>query len=152
MKVIGDAAVAGGSYADVWKGEVRGEVVAIKLMRIFGSDVPKFLKVHESCSSFIQDVFTFRSGVLARSSLVGTVVPSQCTAFYGIYHWNEERSRVCLVSPWMAYGTVVEYLEKYPHADRTALECYPNLFPLFEVLITPSGIGRCLWALLSSFP
>jgi predicted unusual protein kinase regulating ubiquinone biosynthesis (AarF/ABC1/UbiB family) len=39
--------VAAGSFGDVWKGIIRGERVAIKVLRIYqATDTDKYLKVH----------------------------------------------------------------------------------------------------------
>jgi hypothetical protein len=46
VQKLGQDAVAGGSFGDIWKGEVDGHIIAIKVMRTFGaSDVTRFLKV-----------------------------------------------------------------------------------------------------------
>jgi hypothetical protein len=41
--------------------------------------------------------------------------------FYGVFHWNDERSRICLISPWMTNNNVVQYLERAPNVDRSSL-------------------------------
>jgi serine/threonine protein kinase len=38
--------------------------------------------------------------------------------FYGVYYLEEERRRICLVSPWMENGNIVRYLQENPHAPR----------------------------------
>jgi serine/threonine protein kinase len=41
--------------------------------------------------------------------------------FYGVYHFKEDRNRVCMVSPWMENGNVKGYLEGNPDANRISL-------------------------------
>ena len=46
VQKLGQDAVAGGSFGDIWKGDVGGHMIAIKVMRIFGaSNIEKVLKV-----------------------------------------------------------------------------------------------------------
>lgn len=44
---LGDHAVAGGGFADIWKGTFNGELVALKVLRVFGQpeDQKAFLNV-----------------------------------------------------------------------------------------------------------
>jgi serine/threonine protein kinase len=41
--------------------------------------------------------------------------------FYGVFHLNNNRSRVCLVSPWMENGNIIQFLKKNPEVDRIPL-------------------------------
>ncbi|TFK21659.1 kinase-like protein, partial [Coprinopsis marcescibilis] len=45
--------------------------------------------------------------------------------FLGVYFWRPNPSsdleRVSLLSPWMERGNVLEFLERYPSADKTSL-------------------------------
>lgn len=41
--------------------------------------------------------------------------------FWGVYHLGESNSQVCLVSPWMENGTIVQYLQNAPNAPRVLL-------------------------------
>ncbi|KAG1740777.1 kinase-like domain-containing protein, partial [Suillus paluster] len=41
--------------------------------------------------------------------------------FYGVYCWPERPSFVCLVSPWMENGNIVDFLKIYPDANRRSL-------------------------------
>jgi len=105
VQKLGHTAVAGGSFGDIWQGHVEGQEIAIKVMRVFGSsDVEKALKAfsHEA--------------VLWRQLRHPNLLP-----FYGVYHWDLARSRICLISPWMSNGNTLLYLEKYPDSDRVPL-------------------------------
>ena len=48
--------------------------------------------------------------------------------FYGAFHWSEVPPRLCLVSPWMENGNIVQYLERNPQADRQSLVSLQKLF------------------------
>ncbi|KXN84921.1 O-methylsterigmatocystin oxidoreductase [Leucoagaricus sp. SymC.cos] len=41
--------------------------------------------------------------------------------FYGIYYLNEMQQRLCLVSPWMQNGDLVQYLKDNPSVSRAPL-------------------------------
>jgi hypothetical protein len=45
VEILGTDAVAGGAFGDIWKGKINGRAVAIKVMRVFGSDANQLLKV-----------------------------------------------------------------------------------------------------------
>lgn len=46
IELTGGDAVAGGAYGDVWKGKMRGEQLAVKVLKVFQkSDMEKLLKV-----------------------------------------------------------------------------------------------------------
>jgi serine/threonine protein kinase len=41
--------------------------------------------------------------------------------FYGVYHWDKNPARVCLISPWTENGNIVQFLRRNPEADRASL-------------------------------
>jgi hypothetical protein len=46
VELVGGDAVAGGGYGDVWKGLLQGELLAVKVVKVYQkSDVVKLLKV-----------------------------------------------------------------------------------------------------------
>ncbi|KAJ7588081.1 kinase-like domain-containing protein [Mycena floridula] len=93
----GHAPVAGGSFDDVWKGQLGGQDVAVKVIRVFQDEVNDFLKVSSTA-------------IILWSQLSHpNVLP-----LYGIYYLDELRARVCLVSPWMACGNLVQFLKNPP--------------------------------------
>lgn len=47
---------------------------------------------------------------------------------YGVYRLKDEYSRVCLVSPWMENGNIVEFLKQSPDTDRYPLVRHITLF------------------------
>ncbi|KAF7333349.1 Protein kinase domain-containing protein [Mycena venus] len=95
--------VAGGGFGDIWKGLVRGQTVSVKIMRIFQpDDVQTLLK------EFSREALIWRQ--LCHPNLL---------PFFGVYYLD---NRLCLVSPWMENGNVMEFLRfDPPHTVRTSL-------------------------------
>ncbi|KAH7926136.1 kinase-like protein [Leucogyrophana mollusca] len=94
--------VAGGTFGDVWKGDLDGRAVAVKMMRVFDSrDVQALMKAQ---------------AVLWAQFSSPYVLP-----FCGVYCANGPSPRVCLVSPWMDNGDLPRYLKDNPKANRLQL-------------------------------
>ncbi|KAJ7018999.1 kinase-like domain-containing protein [Mycena alexandri] len=87
------ALVAGGTFGDVYTGLLRGQSVAIKMMRVFDqSDIDALLK------GFGREALIWRQ--LSHPNLL---------PFYGLYYFQR---RLCLVSPWMDNGHIRAFLKK----------------------------------------
>ncbi|KAJ7688621.1 kinase-like domain-containing protein [Mycena rosella] len=85
--------VAGGSFADVYKGSLRGQTVAVKMMRAFDeSDIDSLLKAFG------------REALIWRQLYHPNLLP-----FFGLYYYQ---TRLCLVSPWMENGHIRAFLKK----------------------------------------
>ena len=41
--------------------------------------------------------------------------------FYGVYHPDDDRSRLCLSSPWMDNGTIIQFLDDNPDTNCICL-------------------------------
>ncbi|KAJ7467117.1 kinase-like domain-containing protein, partial [Mycena latifolia] len=95
--------VAGGGFGDIWKGRVECQSVAVKIMRLFrDKDVTAALK------QFGREALIWRQ--LSHSNLL---------PFFGLYYLDD---RLCLVSPWMEDGDVIEFLRNAPaDTDRSSL-------------------------------
>ncbi|KAJ7191543.1 kinase-like domain-containing protein [Mycena pura] len=95
--------VAGGGVGDIWKGLVGGQTICVKIMRVFqDDDVQALLKEFG------------REAVIWRQLWHPNLLP-----FFGLYHLE---NRLCLVSPWMENGNVMEFLRKEPpNIDRLSL-------------------------------
>ncbi|KAH7907398.1 kinase-like domain-containing protein, partial [Hygrophoropsis aurantiaca] len=91
--------VASGRFGSILRGEIEGRTIAIKTMQL-----------ETSLKAFCKEA------VLWRQLSNRHVLP-----LFGVYHLPERPLQVCLVSPWMTNGNVVEYLEKNPLADRRTL-------------------------------
>ncbi|OCH85408.1 kinase-like protein, partial [Obba rivulosa] len=87
-----------GGFADVWKGNYNGELVAVKVIR----DAPRS--------------FSGRAESLFREAVIWKYLEHpNITPFYGIDPQNANSS---FVSKWMLHGTVMDYLRRNPSAYR----------------------------------
>ncbi|KAF8210766.1 kinase-like domain-containing protein [Mycena galopus ATCC 62051] len=97
--------VAGGGSSDIRTGLVLGQIVAVKIMRVFKDEV-------EHREATIKQFG--REAVIWRQLSHRNVLP-----FFGMYSIE---SRLCLVSPWMSNGHIVEFLRNAPPGtDRVSL-------------------------------
>ncbi|KAF8201272.1 kinase-like domain-containing protein [Mycena galopus ATCC 62051] len=96
--------VTGGGFGDLWQGLVRGQSVSVKVMRIF-----KDTQVETVLKEFS------REALIWRQLCHPNVLP-----FFGVYYLE---SRLCLVSPWMTNGNMMDFLtnEDPPIPNRLAL-------------------------------
>ncbi|KAJ6558073.1 kinase-like domain-containing protein [Mycena capillaripes] len=96
--------VAAGAFSDICKGLVHGQSVSIKIMRLF-RDAP----VRTALKEF------GREAVIWRQLSHPNVLP-----FFGLYSFSD--GRLCLVSPWMSNGHILEFLQNPPpDTDRVSL-------------------------------
>ncbi|KAJ6504920.1 kinase-like domain-containing protein, partial [Mycena vulgaris] len=97
---LGGSPVTGGGFADIWKCRFQEETVCVKAMRVFEkSDIEALLKVAtHTCSAGIW-----------RQHAHPNLLP-----FFGIYSLADPRPRLCLVSPWMEFGDISNYLQGNP--------------------------------------
>ncbi|KAJ7588707.1 kinase-like domain-containing protein [Mycena floridula] len=87
---------AGGAFGDVWRGMLRGQVVSVKVARVFNTEVNVLLK------AFCREVLVWSQ--LSHPN----VLP-----LYGIYYLDAgDAAPVCMVSPWMEHGNITEFLTK----------------------------------------
>ncbi|KAJ7489301.1 hypothetical protein FB451DRAFT_686485 [Mycena latifolia] len=97
--------VAAGGFGDIWRGSVGGQSVAIKIMRLFrDADVKTMMK------EFGREALIWRQ--LCHPNLL---------PFFGLYYLE---NRLCLVSPWMENGNILEFFRnlEHPHdIDRLSL-------------------------------
>ncbi|KAJ7768220.1 kinase-like domain-containing protein [Mycena metata] len=123
--------VAAGGFGDIWKGLVRGQSVSLKIVRLFeDSDIKAVLK------DFTREAFVWRQ--LCHPNLL---------PFFGLYYFD---TRLCLVSPWMENGNIMQFLKREPIMMIMMLDVALGLQYLHEhkvihgdlkainVLVTPS--------------
>ncbi|KAF8174668.1 kinase-like domain-containing protein, partial [Mycena galopus ATCC 62051] len=97
--------VDGGRFGDIWKGLVHGHTVCVKIMRIFQND-----RVKDLLKEFSREALIWHQ--LCHPNLL---------PFFGLYYHDLD-NRLCLVSPWMENGNIVEFLRKSPpDMDRLSL-------------------------------
>ncbi|KAK0447529.1 hypothetical protein EV421DRAFT_2033251 [Armillaria borealis] len=107
---------SGGASADVWKGEMDGRPVCLKVLRIFTSknQVEKILKQLR------------REAIVWRQLRHGNILPFigiNCSYFTPSY---------CLISPWMNNGSLISFLELHPDHDR--LHCVRDIANAVEFM------------------
>ncbi|KAJ7778225.1 kinase-like domain-containing protein, partial [Mycena metata] len=113
--------VAAGAFGDIWKGSVRDQTVSVKIMRLFrDTDVRAALK------EFGREALIWRQ--LSHPNLL---------PFYGLYYLDR---RLCLVSPWMENGHILDFLKTAP----VGLNRVPLILDYLHdehtnILLTPSG-------------
>lgn len=63
--------------------------------------------------------------------------------FYGVYHLDDLRSRLCLISPWMEHGNVMQFLKQAPETDLATLVSNIVIFSGQSFYIDGSGSWYC---------
>ncbi|KAL0573288.1 hypothetical protein V5O48_008671 [Marasmius crinis-equi] len=112
VKKLGEHPVGGGGFGDVWKGKIDGQVVCLKVVKVYlVSDVQNLMTV---CS--ISLAMTEISNPLAQEYMREAIVWQQLKhpnllPFVGMYYLDKAREQLCLVSPWMERGNLVHYLK-----------------------------------------
>ncbi|KAF9254230.1 kinase-like protein [Marasmius fiardii PR-910] len=98
VEKLGNYPVGGGAFGDVWKGKIGQQLVCLKVIRAFeDSDVKKTAK------DYMQEAIIWRQ-----------MNHRKLLPFLGIYYLDTEQQQLCLVSPWMERGNLVQYLKKTP--------------------------------------
>jgi len=119
---MGEHAVAGGSFADIWKGQIQGQAVAIKVLRVYRhSDVAKLMKVQSVNHIGILDADLSMQKCSHEMAVWRQLLHPNILPLYGVYHLHGDKSRVSLVSPWMENGNIVQYLQQAPDTYRYPL-------------------------------
>jgi serine/threonine protein kinase len=123
VEVIGDSAVDGGGFGDVWKGRFRDHFVAMKVLKVYvTSDINDLMKVSSNVWLLVETADNEYSqkfsceAVIWRQLLHPNILP-----FYGVYHLPNTGLKVCLVSPWMDNGNIRRFLRQFPETDRVRL-------------------------------
>ncbi|KAF9786152.1 kinase-like domain-containing protein [Thelephora terrestris] len=90
-----------GGYADVWKGEHRGQDVAVKVIRMYSNDDLRRV-INRFCKEVVMWRFLRHPNVLP---LIGA---------------SMSENRFAMVSEWMPYN-MNQYVEEYPEVNRLEL-------------------------------
>ncbi|KAJ7359501.1 kinase-like domain-containing protein [Mycena albidolilacea] len=102
LKKVGQQVAAGG-FGDIWEGLVGGQSVSVKIMRLF-----RDVDMKEAMQEFGHEAIIWRQ--LSHPNLL---------PFFGLYYLE---NRLCLVSPWMSNGHIIEFLKNAPpDTDRVSL-------------------------------
>ncbi|KAF5351554.1 hypothetical protein D9758_007247 [Tetrapyrgos nigripes] len=101
IQTLGEYPVASGGFGEIFRGDFGGQAACLKVIKIYrDSDIRKLLN------------FFLQEAILWRQLDHPNVVP-----FLGLYFLGDDNRRLCLLSPWMENGNVVQYLEA--HAGRS---------------------------------
>lgn len=124
IEILGQRPFAAGGFSDIWKGDLEGEIVCLKVLKAFDSPrMDDFVKVNRpdillnSALTFPLQGFT-REAVIWRQLRHPNILP-----FFGVYHLGITDPHMCLVSPWMKNGNVTSFLQRNPTVDRLSLVC-----------------------------
>ncbi|KAJ8080063.1 Rho guanine nucleotide exchange factor [Marasmius tenuissimus] len=98
----GNRAVGGGGFGDVWKGTIgcpgSVQTVCLKVVKVYlTSDVQRLLRNY------------IREAIVWKQLKHPNILP-----FLGIYYLDDARQDICLISPWMERGNLVQYLKATP--------------------------------------
>ncbi|KAJ7793004.1 kinase-like domain-containing protein, partial [Mycena leptocephala] len=142
---LGGDPVAAGDFGDIWKSQFHNETVCVKVMRVYQkSDINTLLKE------------VYHEALIWRQLAHPNLLP-----FFGVYFLQNNRSRLCLVSPWLENGNISVYLKRHPVGSNRltlvldvalGLEYLHSLkfvhgdLKGLNVLVTDSG-----WAVLADF-
>ncbi|KAF9455741.1 kinase-like domain-containing protein [Collybia nuda] len=97
--------ITDGHFGEIYRGHFRGKPVCLKVV-----------KMYQKSDQHIPLKAFSREAVLWSQLAHINVLP-----FIGIYRIGDKRDRIGLVSPWMDYGDVNEYIRNHPGADRQLL-------------------------------
>ncbi|KAF9022901.1 hypothetical protein BDZ89DRAFT_956203, partial [Hymenopellis radicata] len=101
-EISGNHPLCGGAFADIWKGSIRQTTISLKVLRSFAGGY--------NASQLLKDCR--HEALLWRQLRHPSILP-----FFGV---NDKlfAPRLCLISPWMENGTIVEFLKRNPQHDR----------------------------------
>ncbi|EKM76726.1 hypothetical protein AGABI1DRAFT_12623, partial [Agaricus bisporus var. burnettii JB137-S8] len=91
-----------GGFCDIYQGRYQGQKLCLKVVRLYQKrDQHEMLKAH------------------AREAILWSQLQHpNITPFYGIFYLKEAHGRICLLSPWMENGNIVDYLKEEPRVPR----------------------------------
>ncbi|KAL0069547.1 hypothetical protein AAF712_003205 [Marasmius tenuissimus] len=102
VKKLGEHPITAGGFGDVWKGVVGDsrEIVCLKIMKVYlNSDLVQLSKEY------------LREAILWRQMKHANLLP--CLGIYEL----EDSHQLCLISPWMENGNLVQYVKNTPDED-----------------------------------
>lgn len=107
--------IGSGGFGDVWKGSYCGDAVAIKVIR----NPTGSREVSVVDHSRIGESELIRLKIALSEAIIWKHLDHpNITPFYGI---DKSESRFSLVSRWMEHGTIKQYLDDCPDADRSEI-------------------------------
>ncbi|KXN87569.1 hypothetical protein AN958_08450 [Leucoagaricus sp. SymC.cos] len=101
-----------GSYGLIYQGTFEGQTVCVKAVRIFDTSLRTNAKTRK--------VLRAQAGELV---LLAHISHQNIIPLYGAYLSTEPKPKICIVSPWMENGDLVDFLKKYPNTPPIPLMC-----------------------------
>ncbi|KAF9446619.1 kinase-like protein [Macrolepiota fuliginosa MF-IS2] len=120
---IGNTPVTSGHFGEILEGTVQGHRICVKVIKLYQkSHIMTALKA----SSILSHVFptrllTRKQVFLKEAAIWRQLQHPNLLPFYGVYHLDDSHGRICLISPWMENGAIVEYLRVHPGVKRLLL-------------------------------
>ncbi|KAF9256685.1 kinase-like protein, partial [Marasmius fiardii PR-910] len=111
VKKLGDRPIGTGNFGYVWKGRVGKQTVALKIVRQYQtSDIQDLLK------EFTREAIVWQQ--LKHPNLL---------PFMGVYFLDDAQKQLCLISPWMEHGNLLDFLNKSP---REGIDHYSLVYDI----------------------
>ncbi|KZT64449.1 kinase-like protein [Daedalea quercina L-15889] len=102
LKITTEYPMAFGGFADIWRGQYRGQDVAIKALRVSARD-----KIRAVEKMFFKEVVLWKN-----------LCHDNITPFIGV---DCKLFPCAMISVWMPHGNIIGYLNKFPKASRLQL-------------------------------
>ncbi|KAF9443254.1 kinase-like protein [Macrolepiota fuliginosa MF-IS2] len=113
-----DKVVTAGQFGEIRRGQFQNQPVCLKVVKLYERS-----QIGHALKGFTREAIVWKQ--LNHPNLL---------PFCGIYQLDDGNGRICLVSPWMENGNIIEYLKENPDTAR---------IPLPNIMITSTG-SACL--------
>lgn len=109
-----------GGFCDILQGSYNKQTLCLKAVRPFQtSEKEKMFKVCFSVPRSSHILLNYHQLYGKEAILWGQLHHPNIVPFYGVYYLDDTSGRrICLVSPWMTNGNLVQYLQANPHVNR----------------------------------
>jgi serine/threonine protein kinase len=124
IEITGDA-VGGGGFADIFKGRLVDQEIAVKVLKVYQkSDIEKLLKVTLKYVIFVMSTEGHFQEFSSEAVTWRQLFHPNVLPFYGVYQLARNPPRVCLACPWMENGNLARFLaDRAPNTDCVPLVC-----------------------------
>ncbi|KAJ8083171.1 hypothetical protein PM082_009040 [Marasmius tenuissimus] len=121
VEKIGKRPEGGGSFGDVWKGKIGRALVCLKVIRTFSaSKIETLAKVRfrrtlvELLAGWAETEATFKQDYMQEAIVWRQLNHRNLLPFMGMFYLDDDHEQLCLVSPWMSHGNLVQFLKRTP--------------------------------------
>ena len=123
-------------FTDIWKGNYHGEPVCIKAIRT--QDPIRLREIESVCCPFILPEAYYSSSCQTYRRETNGRKPISHPNILPIIKVSDTPFPLCIMSPWMPDGNIIQYTQRNPDANRLALVHTPQLEIDYDLLIIPS--------------